>query len=114
MSKVVHQSIGYNAQRYAVSRFLINAHQAVNSIVQSRVAPNNNNRLITIFDEHGYQPLNAIGVFALNIVKVDAVIHQATFHPAPTNSPAVHPFLGTVQYCPFLVCCHAIIFSFRK
>ena len=111
MSKVVHQPIGYNAQRYAVSRFFVSAHQAVNSIVKGRVAPNNNNGLITILDKHGYQSLNAIGVFALHIVKVDAVVHKASFHPTPTHSPAVHPFFGAVQYSPFLVSCHAFILS---
>ena len=68
--KVVHHTIRNNSQRYLIANFFLSLHQAVYSIIQGRIATNNDYSLITIIDIHLHQSFYAPRVFALHIVVV--------------------------------------------
>ena len=66
--KVVQHAVRYHSQRYLVAyRFLFH-HQAVHSVVQSRVAAYYHNGLVAILNHHFHQSFHTFGRLALHKV----------------------------------------------
>ena len=71
--EVVHHTIGNNSQGNLVAHLFLFCHQAIDGIVQCRVATHDDDGLITIAYQHGYQTLYAVCRLTLN----EVILHLA-------------------------------------
>ena len=88
MREIVHLAIGNDPQPYLVACLFVSEHEAVDGIVERRVAPHHDDGLISVVDHHGNQSVDGVGLFALDEIIVDMIESQCFFYLLP-------PFLGS-------------------
>ena len=101
MGKIVHHTIGNDTQRNLIARLLIYLHQAVDGIVQRRVAAGDDNCLISVVNHHLHQSLYAAGVLTLHEVVIHTAIAQRCLDTFPTLFRIIdNPTFRAIQDAP--------------
>ena len=109
MSKVVHQSVGYDAKRNTLTHLAVCLHKTINSIVESRVATHNDNSFIAIVYHHLNKTIHTGRTFALHKVVFNIIGLKTLLYLLPTMLRTEHFMLRAVEYAPTVVVYHIII-----
>ena len=106
MGKVIHRTIGDNTERDALAHLGVKLHQAVDGIVEGRVATGDDDSAVTVVDHHLDQSVHATSTLAVHVVIVYAMGTQHTLDDIPSRLVAESVF-GAIDDSPFVfVDCH--------
>ena len=108
MGEVVHESVGYHAERNGLAYASLGEHEAVDGVVKRRVAADDDNSLVSAIDHHLHQALHACRVLALQVVVLDAVRLQASLNLLPALAGVERLVFRAVEYAPTVVVNHIV------
>ena len=83
VSKVIHQTVGYHCQGNLLPDITVCLHQAVDSVVECRVASDDDYCTVTVVNHHLHQSLNTSDILTLYIVVYHTLLLETFLYLRP-------------------------------
>ena len=82
--KIIHHAVRNYAKGHFLTHILVHLHETVDSIVECRVATDDNDGMVSVVDKHSDQPVYAATAFTLHMVIQDVLFLKALLYLLPS------------------------------